>query len=52
MVGPNLDDLMPSKEQVEEQVRSGGGGMPSFAEQLSDQQIEAVAEYVSSSAGS
>jgi mono/diheme cytochrome c family protein len=52
MTGPNLDDVMPSKEQVEEQVRSGGGGMPSFAGQLSDQQIEAVAEYVSSSAGS
>jgi cytochrome c6 len=52
MVGPSLDDLMPSKEQVEEQVRSGGGGMPAFADQLSDEQIEAVAEYVSSSAGS
>jgi mono/diheme cytochrome c family protein len=51
-VGPNLDDLMPSKEQVEDQVRSGGGGMPSFADQLSDAQIAAVAEYVSSSAGS
>ena len=51
MAGPNLDDLMPSKEQVENQVRSGGGGMPSFADQLSDEQIEAVAEYISSSAG-
>ena len=51
MAGPNLDDLQPSKEAVEEQVRSGGGGMPSFADQLSDAQIEAVAEYVSSSAG-
>ena len=51
MAGPNLDDLKPSKEQVEDQVRSGGGGMPAFAGQLSDAQIEAVAEYVSSSAG-
>jgi mono/diheme cytochrome c family protein len=52
MVGPNLDDLEPSEEQVADQVRSGGGGMPSFSGQLSDAQIEAVAKYVSESAGS
>jgi mono/diheme cytochrome c family protein len=49
--GPNLDDLMPSKEQVEEQVRNGGGGMPSFSDQLSDDEIDAVATYVSENAG-
>ena len=50
-VGPNLDELMPSTEQVAEQVKSGGGGMPSFEDQLSPEEIQAVAEYVSSSAG-
>jgi mono/diheme cytochrome c family protein len=50
--GPNLDDLMPDKETVEGQVRSGGGGMPAFEGQLSDAEIEAVATYVSESAGS
>jgi mono/diheme cytochrome c family protein len=50
-VGPNLDELMPSTEQVAEQVKSGGGGMPAFEDQLSDDEIQAVAEYVSSSAG-
>ena len=50
--GPNLDDLMPDKETVEAQVRSGGGGMPAFEGQLSDDEIEAVATYVSESAGS
>jgi cytochrome c6 len=50
-VGPNLDELMPSTEQVAEQVKSGGGGMPSFEDQLSEEEIQAVAEYVSSSAG-
>ena len=50
--GPNLDDLMPDKETVEAQVRSGGGGMPAFEGQLSDAEIEAVATYVSESAGS
>lgn len=49
--GPNLDELQPGKEQVAEQVRNGGGGMPAFGDQLSDAEIEAVAEYVSSSAG-
>ena len=50
--GPNLDDLMPDEETVEAQVRSGGGGMPAFEGQLSDAEIEAVAAYVSESAGS
>ena len=50
--GPNLDDLMHDKETVEAQVRSGGGGMPAFEGQLSDAEIEAVATYVSESAGS
>ena len=49
-VGPNLDQLQPSKAQVEEQVQSGGGGMPSFDNELSDQQIDAVATFVSGSA--
>jgi mono/diheme cytochrome c family protein len=49
--GPNLDELQPSKEQVAEQVRTGGGGMPSFEDQLSAEEIDAVAQYVSESAG-
>ena len=51
VAGPNLDDLQPSEEQVEEQVRNGGGGMPAFGEQLTDDEIAAVAAYVSESAG-
>ena len=43
---------MPDKETVEAQVRSGGGGMPAFEGQLSDDEIDAVATYVSDSAGS
>jgi mono/diheme cytochrome c family protein len=49
--GPNLDQLKPSADVVERQVRNGGGGMPSFTGRLSDQQIKAVAQYVSRSAG-
>jgi mono/diheme cytochrome c family protein len=48
---PNLDDLMPSQEDVAEQVRNGGGGMPAFGDELSDAEIDAVAQYVADSAG-
>lgn len=51
-VGPNLDDLKPDEEMVASQVKNGGGAMPSFADQLSEQQIADVAAYVSSVAGS
>jgi mono/diheme cytochrome c family protein len=50
-VGPNLDQLKPSEALVQTQVTNGGGGMPAFKGQLTDQQIKAVAQYVSSVAG-
>ena len=46
-VGPNLDDLKPSFDQVLSKVRTGGGGMPSFAGKLTDAQIADVAAFVS-----
>ena len=45
-VGPNLDDLKPSQETVVAQVTNGGGGMPAFGDQLSEQEILDVAAYV------
>jgi mono/diheme cytochrome c family protein len=51
-IGPNLDDLRPGYAQVLTKVQSGGGGMPSFAQQLSAQQIRDVAAFVATSAGS
>lgn len=50
-VGPNLDDVKPSADHVREMVTNGGGGMPSFEGQLSPEEIDAVADYVSSAAG-
>jgi mono/diheme cytochrome c family protein len=50
-VGPNLDEARPSAEEAEQQVREGGGAMPSFEGKLSDEEIEDVAEYVATSAG-
>jgi mono/diheme cytochrome c family protein len=50
-VGPNLDDLGPDMATVVRQVTNGGGGMPAFGSQLSKAQIQSVAKYVSSTAG-
>ncbi|WP_255475055.1 cytochrome c [Pusillimonas sp. ANT_WB101] len=46
-IGPNLDDLKPSYSHVKDMVTQGAGIMPSFGESLTDEQIEAVAAYVS-----
>jgi mono/diheme cytochrome c family protein len=45
-VGPNLDDLKAELDAIEEQVVNGGGGMPPFKGNLSDQQIADVSQYV------
>ena len=50
-VGPNLDQSKPSKSLAVDRVTSGKGAMPPFKGTLSDAQIQAVADYVSSSAG-
>jgi mono/diheme cytochrome c family protein len=52
-VGPNLDQLAPNLTVaiVAHQVTNGGAVMPAFKGKLSTAQIQAVAKYVSSSAG-
>jgi cbb3-type cytochrome c oxidase subunit III len=50
-VGPNLDQLKPPQATVVHQVTVGGGVMPSFKGKLSPAQIQAVANFVSTSAG-
>ena len=49
-VGPNLDEAKPSYDLVVDRVSNGKGAMPSF--DLDEQQIQDVAAYVSSVAGS
>ncbi len=51
-VGPNLDEAQPPADLVFERVTNGQGVMPSFGDQLSEQQRRDVAAYVSSVAGS
>jgi cbb3-type cytochrome c oxidase subunit III len=52
-VGPNLDQLAPNLTVaiVARQVTNGGAVMPAFKGKLSAAQIQAVAQYVDSSAG-
>jgi cytochrome c oxidase subunit II len=45
-IGPPLDDLELAPEDVEEQIRKGGGGMPAFEGELSEEQIEALVQYL------
>lgn len=45
-VGPPLDGIDRSKDEIAQQVRNGGGGMPAFGDRLSDEEIDAVADYV------
>lgn len=50
-VGPGLDELKPSADQVAKAVREGLGIMPAFKSTLSEDQIKALAAYVSYVAG-
>jgi mono/diheme cytochrome c family protein len=45
-VGPNLDEAKPDHDLVIERVTNGMGAMPSFKDQLDEQQIADVAAYV------
>jgi mono/diheme cytochrome c family protein len=45
-VGPNLDQISLTADRIAEQIRNGGGGMPPFQGQLTDAQIQALANYV------
>jgi mono/diheme cytochrome c family protein len=44
--GPNLDESNVTFAAAVEQITQGGGGMPPFEGQLTEAQIEALAEYI------
>jgi mono/diheme cytochrome c family protein len=50
-VGPNLDDLKPSYDQVLSIVTNGRGAMPAYSGQLSEADIQNVSAYVAQNAG-
>ena len=50
-VGPNLDESTLDVDAVVAQVENGGGGMPPFGGQLSEEEIANVAAFVVASQG-
>jgi mono/diheme cytochrome c family protein len=48
-VGPSLDGVGFDASAIETQVRNGGGGMPAFEGELTDEEIVAVSTYVADS---
>jgi mono/diheme cytochrome c family protein len=50
-VGPSLDQAKPELQAAIRQITNGGGGMPAFKGQLSEQQIRRLAQYVVRSTG-
>ena len=52
-IGPDLDSLKPSEEQVRGVVTEGLGVMPAFGEEglLTSEEIDAVSYYVTNSSG-
>ena len=50
-VGPVLDEIQPNAERVLRALRNGIGAMPSFAEKMTEQDMQAVARFVAQSTG-
>ena len=50
-IGPAFDDLQPGPDQIIAALRSGIGAMPSYRGNLSDEQMRALARYVSKASG-
>ena len=49
-IGPNLNEIRPDKMTIMNAVANGIGVMPPYEDQLTPEEIEAVAHYVSISA--
>ena len=49
-IGPNLNEIRPNKMRVMYAVTNGIGVMPAYEGELTSEEIEAVAHYVSISA--
>ena len=47
-VGPSLNSLSLSDQQLETRILNGGGGMPAFAGTLSTGQVSQLVDYLSS----
>jgi mono/diheme cytochrome c family protein len=48
VIGPDLDALKPNARRIRTAVAQGVGAMPAYAEQLTDQEITALVEFITS----
>ena len=48
VIGPDLDALKPDARRIRTAVAQGVGAMPAYAEQLTDQEVTALVEFITS----
>ena len=46
VIGPNLDKLKPDAQRIRAALAQGVGAMPSYAEQLSDNEVSALVDFI------
>jgi DMSO/TMAO reductase YedYZ molybdopterin-dependent catalytic subunit/cytochrome c553 len=49
VIGPNLDELRPDARRIRTALAQGVGAMPAYAEQLTDQEVRALVEFITAS---
>ena len=49
VIGPDLDTLKPDARRIRTAIAQGVGAMPAYAEQLTDQEVTALVEFITSS---
>jgi cytochrome c6 len=45
-IGPDLDELKPDAERIKKALQEGIGVMPSFADSLDDESMDAITAYI------
>ena len=48
-IGPDLDALKPDAHRIRTAIAQGVGAMPAYAEQLTDQEVTALVDFITSS---
>ena len=48
VIGPNLDELKPDAHRIRTALAQGVGAMPAYAEQLTEKEITALVEFITS----
>ena len=49
VIGPDLDALKPDARRIRTAIAQGVGAMPAYAEQLTDQEVTALVDFITSS---